>query len=462
MSGADRGTRAGAVGDSPEGRSLDRRILRLAIPNLTASLSVPLLGVADTAMIGHLPEVAYLGAVAAASAIFDLVFWGIGFLRMGTTSLVSQFYGAGRPDRCFHALLRSLMLAVGFGLAILVCRELVAEWGFRLIGGSPDVREWGTRYFEIRVYTVPLMLMVLGLNGFFLGTANAVAPMCVALVANLVNVVADYALIFGGFGFPAMGVVGAAWATVVASVIAICTALGFLLRQYRSYFNRNLSGLMTWSRWRLMFRTNVHLFVRTLCLLSAQFAMLGMVSRLGEVPLAANAIVWQLWTVVSFAVDGFAYAAETLVGNSLGRNYFDDSRQVANRILLWGIGIGCLFLVGFVFLLRPVASLMTEHVSVIETVAALTLLVALPQPLNAAVYVFDGIFIGANDTAYLLGAMLASALCFFVPAALLFVAWLELGIVGAWLAYNCLMVGRFATLYPRLRGDCWQRSIAMH
>ena len=119
-------------------------------------------------------------------------------------------------------------------------------------------------------------------------------------------------------------------------------------------------------------------------------------------------------------------------------------------------------MVGFAFLLRPAASLMTEHLAVIDTVAALTLLVALPQPLNAAVYVFDGIFIGANDTAYLLGAMLASALCFFAPAALLLVAWLELGVVGAWLAYNCLMVGRFATLYPRLRGERWQRSIAMH
>ena len=455
----------GAGGRNDASVGLNRRILALAIPNLMASVSAPLLGLADTAMIGHLPEVAYMGAVAVASAIFDVMFWGIGFLRMGTTSLVSQYFGAGRLDRCFLTLLRSLILAALFGIPLLLGREWIGEWGFRLLGSGSEVREWGLRYFEIRIYTMPLVLMVLSLNGFFLGTANAVAPMCVAVTANLVNLAADYVLIFGGMGFPAMGVVGAAWATVVANVAAIALALAFLISRYRRQFavvfSDGLENLFERAQWRLLFRTNVHLLGRTLCLLFAQFLMLGMVARMGDIPLAANAVVWQIWALVSFGVDGFAFSAETLVGNSLGRADYAGARQVGRRILLWGCGIGVLFMVGFWTLFRPIAGVMTEHLAVVDMVASLTLLIALPQPLNAAVYVFDGIFIGANDTAYLLRAMALSSFAFFLPAALIAVVWLELGIVGAWVAYDVLMFGRFATLYPRYRGNRWQRSIAI-
>ena len=201
--------------------SLNRQVLRLAIPNLLASISVPLIGIADTAMIGHLPEVAYLGAVATASTIFDVMFWSAGFLRMGTTSLVAQYFGAGDRRSCIHTLYRALFIALILALVLFLLRDLIAWAGFRLAGGSPEIQEWGKRYFEVRIYAVPLVMALLALNGFFLGMGNAMVPMYITLVANLVNIGADYALIFGRWGAPEMGVVGAAWAAVLANVAAL-------------------------------------------------------------------------------------------------------------------------------------------------------------------------------------------------------------------------------------------------
>ena len=437
---------------------LDRRILRLAIPNLLAAISTPLIGIADTAMIGHLPEVAFLGAVATASVIFDVLFWSAGFLRMGTTSLVAQYFGARDYRACIETLYRSLLIALILGGVMLVGRELIAGAGFRLAGGSPEVQLWGRRYFDVRIYAAPLVLATITLNGFFLGTANALAPMWVTMVANVVNIGADYALIFGKFGAPRMGVVGAAWAAVLGNAAALLVGVLILLWKYRSFLREKIGTLLDRAQLELIFRTNFNLFGRTLCLLFAQFSMLGIASRLGEIPLAANAIVWQVWSLVSFGVDGFAHAAEILVGNCLGARDFSGARKTARRIILWGTGIGAGFSLVFLFGLEPLARGFTEHEEVVRVIVSLTLLIAPIQPLNAVVFVFDGIFIGANDMGYLFRAMAIAAFGLFLPLALICVYGLGWGLQGAWLAYDGLMLGRFLTLLPRYRGKTWLRT----
>ena len=438
-------------------KGLDKRILRLAVPNILASLSVPLIGIADTAMIGHLPQVAFLGAVAAASVIFDVVFWGAGFLRMGTTALVAQYWGAGLRREGVETLYRALALALMLALVILLARSFIGWAGFALLGGGEEIQFWGRRYFEVRILGVPLVLAMLALNGFFLGTGNVVAPLAATIVANAVNLGADYALIFGRWGCPALGVEGAAWAAVLGNSAALVVASVFLWRGYRGHLIRP-GGLFKRAQLGLIFRTNSRLFGRTLFLLAAQFGLVGMVARLGEAPLAAHAVIWQVWALVSFGVDGFAYAAETLVGQSLGGRDFSGARQVAARILQWGLAIGLVFALVYGLALEVIAGQFTRHREVVEAVGLVTWIVAPMQPLNAVVFVLDGIFIGANDLGYLCLAMAAALLLFFVPLALVLVYWMDGGIQGAWLAYSGLMVGRFATLWPRYRGTAWQRT----
>ncbi len=437
---------------------LDRRIVRLAVPSVLAALSAPLIGIADTAMIGHLPEVAFLGAVSTASVLFSILYWSTGFLRMGTTSMVSHFYGAADVRSCTHILYRSLLIALALAGAMVLLGEKAAPLGFRLAGGSEDVQLWGMRYFSVRLWEAPLVLAVLTLNGFFLGTANAMAPMVITFTANIVNVGADYALIYGHWGLPEMGVVGAAWASVLGNLAALIVGAFLFATRYVDYWRQPLQGLLNRAKFALIFRTNAHLFGRTLCLQFAQFSMLAIASRLGDVPLAANAVVWQLWGLSSFAVDGFAHAAETLVGNLLGKRRFAEARQMAGRIIAWGIGVGALFGACFLIALEPLAGAFTEHAEIVAAVAQLRWVVAVIQPLNAVVFVLDGIFIGAGDMGYLFAAMAAASFVFFTPLALFFVYYLGWEMQGAWLAYNGLMVGRFATLWPRYCGDHWLKT----
>lgn len=438
--------------------ALDRRILRLAVPNVLSAISVPLMGAADTAMIGRLPEVAYMGAVSTATLLFGFLFWSTAFLRMGTTSVVAQYFGAGDRRACAHMLYRSLAFALVVGGGMVLAAPWVGRWGFALAGGSEAVQHWGLAYFGIRCWEAPLVLALFCLNGFFLGTANAWAPMTVTIIANAVNVAADYALIFGRWGLPEMGVEGAAWASVIGNATALAVGLGLLAWRYGPYLRQPLAGFWEMAPLRLVWRTNLHLFGRTLCLQFAQFFMLGIVSRLGEVPLAANAVIWQLWGLSSFGIDGMAHAAETLVGNELGARRFAQARRMAGRIIGWGLGLGGVFAALYLVALEPLAWLFTEHEAVVATVVSLRLLIALVQPLNAVVFVYDGIFIGANDMRYLFAAMAVASFGFYLPLVLGLVLWWEGGMVGAWLAYNGLMVGRFATLWPRYRSDRWLRT----
>jgi len=187
-------------------------------------------------------------------------------------------------------------------------------------------------------------------------------------------------------------------------------------------------------------------------------SMLGLVSRMGEVPLAAHAVTWQIWSLVSYGVDGFAHAAETLVGNRLGAQDYAAARRLAWRILQLGVAIGVVFLVVYALALEWIGGLFTEHAEVVGALLPLGWVIALVQPLNAAVFIFDGIFIGANDVGYLFRAMAIAAFAGYAPATLLFVPWLGWGLAGAWLAYDALMVGRFLTLGYRYRGNAWLRT----
>ncbi len=447
--------------DSPaagtDGR-INRRILRLAVPSTIATLSVPLIGIVDTALVGHLPEVSYLGAVAVASVVFDVLYWGFGFLRMGTTSIVAQYWGAGHRRACAEVFYQSCLIGLIAGVLFVLFRSVIADAGFNLVGGTDEVRLWGLRYFAVRIYGAPMVLVGFVLTGFFRGVADAVSPMWMTIVANVVNVVADYGLIYGRLGMPEMGVVGAAWASVLAAFCSLLYGILVLALKHRSLLSGISAGLFDGRKLRRLLATNANLFGRTTCLLFAQFFMLSTVARMGEVPLAANAVVWQVWSLVSHFVDGLAHAAETLVGNALGARRFDGARRVAARCLWWGaalgLAFGCLYLLG----LASIARLFTDHAPVAAAVVSLTLWIALIQPLNAAVFIWDGVFIGANDTGYLFAAMAVAALGVYLPATLVLVHVCGLGLQGAWMGYNGLMVGRFLTLGIRYRGDRWMRT----
>ena len=445
-------------GDEAPPGSLNRRIFRLGVPSMVASVSVPLIGIADTAFVGHLPEVAYLGAVSVGSVILDVLYWGLGFLRMGTTALTAQYFGAGQRRDCTGVLLLAGLIALGAGLALVVFRGPLSDVGFALAGGSEDVQLWGRRYLEVRILAAPMILLTFVMTGFFRGVADAISPMWLTIVVNVVNVGADYVLIYGAFGAPALGVVGAAWASVLAAGVGVAYGGVGLGWRHRRFLAERPARLFDAAKMRLLGVTNFHLFGRTACLLFAQFFMLSQVAQMGEVALAANAVLMQLWSLVSYFVDGLAHSAETLVGNALGARDFSGARQVARRCLWWGVGVSCLYTVAYMVGIAWIAQGFTNHDAVRLLVIGTVFWVSAILPINGAVFIWDGVFIGANDTRFLFGAMAVASFGIFLPVFLLFVHGLDLGLQGAWMGLNALMLGRFVTLYYRYRGDGWLRT----
>lgn len=438
-------------------QQLNREILRLAVPSFLATITIPLVGLVDTALIGHLGPVAFIGAVSIGSMVFDALYWVFAFLRAGTTAIVAQAYGAGDDARAGRTLWQSVLAALVLGALIVALRQPIADLGLRLAGGTHEVQDAARAYIGVRILAAPAVLMTYALFGFFRGMKDAVTPLVVTLVVNLVNVAGDVVLIHGLWGFPRLEVPGAAWASVVGAAAGLTVAVGVLLVRYAHPVRVGWSGLdvLHPSRVRKLLVTHTHLFNRTLLLVGAYFVMVALAARMGDVPLAANAVLLQLWYLAAYSIDGVAIACETLIGNALGAGDAQITRALMRRATVWGIGLSTVFSLAYAFGMRDIASLFTADAQVIEHVAALTWLMVVLQPINAVAFVFDGVFIGANDTGYLSLQIALSCLGVFVPVTLLLTQRWDLGLTGLWIAMALFSIARAALLLARAGRRSW-------
>jgi MATE family multidrug resistance protein len=448
---------AKAVQTRPPSSQLDREILRLAIPSFLATITVPLVGLVDTALVGHLGPVAYIGAVSIGAMVFDALYWVFAFLRAGTTAIVAQAYGAGDDARAGRTLWQSVLVALFLGALIVVLRDPITDVGLRLAGGTADVQDAARAYIRVRILGAPAVLMTFALFGFFRGMKDAVTPLVVTLVVNFINVAGDAVLIHGLWGFPRLEVPGAAWASVVGAASGLTVALFVLGARYARPVRVGWSGLdvLHPTRVRKLLVTHTHLFNRTLLLVGAYFVMVALAARMGDVPLAANAVLLQLWYLAAYSIDGVAIACETLIGNALGAGDARITRALMHRSTLWGTALSAVFSLAYALGMHDIASLFTLDARVVEQVVALTWLMALLQPINAVAFVFDGVFIGANDTGYLAVQIAVSCLGVFVPVTLLLTQWWDLGLTGLWIAMALFSTARAALLLLRAGRGSW-------
>ncbi|NBB76951.1 MAG: MATE family efflux transporter, partial [Bacteroidetes bacterium] len=287
---------------------MNRKILHLAIPNIISNLSVPLLGAVDTALVGHLDEVYYLGALAVGSVIFNFIFWGFGFLRMGTTGLTAQEFGRKNRTGMMMILARVQLLALAIGVLILLLQAPIAKLSLLLIDSSPEVADYTRVYYDIRIYTAPAVLALYGVNGWFLGMQNAKYPMIITIVMNLLNILFNVMFIYV-FG---MHVDGVALGTLVSTYLALILAVLLFTKRYREFLNHFMaSALWHLEELKNYFSVNRDIFIRTLCLIFTFSFFTAVSARQGDVILAANSVLLQYWFIVSYGIDGFAYAAES-------------------------------------------------------------------------------------------------------------------------------------------------------
>ncbi|MGC8866569.1 MAG: MATE family efflux transporter [Bacteroidales bacterium] len=391
---------------------IDRLIFALAWPNIISNLSVPLLGIADMAMMGHMPSPVYIGAVALGSVIFNFIYSGLSFLRMGTTGMTALRFGATDEEGIVGVLRTSLLTAFALGLALILASPLISQIGFSLLGGTPQTRQLALSYFNIRIMAAPAVMLQYVVQGWFIGMQNARFPMYVALIENVLNILLNlfFVLVLG------MGSDGVALGTVIARYAGLAAAFFFL----KSSFPQYLQSLFT-SRSRSkgiplasFFTLNLNLFVRTLLLIFVLSTFTAWSARQGELILAANSLLLQFFYFFSYFTDGFAHAAESLTGRFKGGTLILRLRIFVSRIMTMGALLALAFTLIYwaaaPFLLR----LLTSQAQVYQ-VACLYLPYIWAVPLvSFAAFIWDGIYIGATAARTLRNVMIPASIGFLI------------------------------------------------
>ncbi len=320
-------------------KRMNRDILRLAIPNIVSNITVPLMGIVSTAIAGHWGEdsAATIGALAIGVSIFNFIYWNCSFVRMGTSGLTAQAFGAGNFAECTNMLARALSVAAVMGVVMLVLQYPLGELALWAMNGGEMTRE----YFYTRIWAVPAGILLFGFNGWFTGMQNALFPMITAVTVNVIHLGCS---LFFAFGLD-LGIVGIAYASVVAQWCGVALATGLLLVRYRSMLTAiRRAEVLDMEPLRRFFRINRDIILRTLCIVAVYTFFTGASARMeNHTLLAVNALLLELFTLFSYMNDGFAYAAEALTGRFIGARDRVSLRGSMHRCLLWGTVIAALF-----------------------------------------------------------------------------------------------------------------------
>lgn len=416
--------------------STDRQILHIALPSIVSNITVPLLGLVDVAIVGHLGSAAYIGAITVGGMLFNMAYWLFAFLRMGTSGLTAQAYGRGDRAETVRVLVRALGVALAIGVALVALSRPVADVAFRLIPCSPEVEASARVYFALLVWGAPAVLGLYGFAGWFVGMQNARFPMSVAITQNVVNIVASAALVFG-LGWQVEGV---AAGTLIAQYAGLLMAVAGWWRGYRADARgvslRPVTDRAALSRF---FAVNRDIFLRTLCLIAVTVCFTSSGAAAGDTVLAANALLMQLFMLFSYVMDGFAYAGEALAGRYVGAADAAGFRRTVRRLFGWGLVLAVAFTLAYGAGGRTFLSLLTSETSVVDmAMAYLPWAVAVPLTSFAA-FLFDGIFIGATATGRMLLAMAVASSVFFISYYLLTDT---LGNHALWLAFLAYLGAR--------------------
>lgn len=426
---------------------MNKEILRLAIPNIISNVSVPLLSTVDTALMGHLSEI-HLGAVGLGGMIFNLLYWNFGFLRMGTTGMTAQAFGAGQQQEIAALLSRSLIAAWMIALLILLLQSPFQSLGLWFFQVDDTQAGMVNTYFNIRIWAAPATLASYVVFGWFFGMQNAVYPLILTIAANLINIVLSFLLV----RYYDLGIAGAAWGTVIAQYSGLILALLLLRLRYRLYlreFGRHL--LSNAGDLAKFFTVNRDLFIRTLSLTLAFAFFYRQSSLAGAMILAVNVILLQLINWMSYGIDGFAYAAESLVGKYKGRQNPEQGNKAIRLVMLWGLGLAIFYSLVYAFWSVPVFRIFTNQREVIEAGKPYLWYMAAFPLAGFLCYIWDGIYIGLTATVTMRNAMLFSLALYIMTYYLLRPYW---PVHGLWTALLLFLVirGLIQSLYFRKYG----------
>ena len=428
--------------------SLNREIVRLAVPSILANITIPLVGIVDTAIVGHLSDAAAIGGIAIGTMLFDLLYWNFGFLRIGTSGLAAQAYGAGRKDECRKILVQSLTLALLATLFVWAIQWFFVNAVLAVVPCSAEAASIAREYFFVRIWAAPATMMLFTFKGWFIGMQDTKSPMSTDILVNAVNMLASYYLaVHAGYG-----VVGVAYGTLLAQYSGLFLAVAIMVLKYGIIHigTREILAAMKWPELKRMMSLNGNLFIRSLCFMVVYVGYTSLASRYGDEELAVSSILMKFFMFFSYFVDGFAYAGEALVGKEFGRSRADalndkmsatgSLNDVVRLLFNWSIGVGLLFTAVYAVWGDVFVATMTSDSGVLTAAEPyMGWLIAMPI-VSALAFMWDGVYVGATAGVQIRNAMIWAALAFVTGYVVTF----------TWLGPQALYIAYFAHLIARV------------
>lgn len=408
---------------------MDKKIFRLALPNIITNITVPLLGMIDIAIAGRLGSAIYIGAIALGANIFNMIYWNFGFLRMSSSGFASQALGARNFPEVMNALIRSLAIGLGVGVLIILLQYPVGLLAATFIQSGPESTEHVMTYFHIVVWGAPAVLGMYAFKGWFIGMQNARIPMVIAITNNVLNILLSVIFVFG----IGMKIEGIALGTTLSQIFSFMLAAGFWWKYYRR-LRKYIRKETIWNRVaiREYFRVNSDIFVRTFLLTLVTTFFTFASSGMGETVLAVNALLMQFFMLFSYFMDGFAYAGEALTGRFYGAKNHEYLQWMIRRIFFWGLVVSLLAVVVYMLFPDPILHIMTNDLQLIAQTKDFMFWTVLIPVVGFAAFLWDGIFIGATASAQMRNAMILSSAVFFVSYFITTPVW---GNNGLWLSF---------------------------
>ena len=422
-------------------------ILKLALPNIVTNITVPLLGMVDIAIVGHIGNETYIGAIAIGTMIFDMIYWNFGFLRMGTSGFTAKAYGANNMHEAVKILIRGVSLALIIAAILLVLQYPIAQLAKLFVKGSNEMISLALQYFYIRIWASPATLGLYAIKGWYIGMQNSKLPMWIAIVLNLLNII--FSLIFV-FVFK-MNIAGVAWGTVLAQYGGLTIAIVFLFTKY-GYLRHfvDFKNSLRISDLKQFFKVNTDIFLRSLCMIAVFTFIPAISSTMGDRILAANTLLMQLFTLFSYMMDGFAYAGESLTGRFIGAKNLPLLKKSIKSLFYWGSGLTLTFTMLYIFWGRGILSILTNNKDVIDTAMNYITWTVLVPVCGFAAFLFDGIYVGATASKSMRNAI-------FVATAMFFTIYYSIRTImgnnGLWIAFLVFLILRSLLMALTLKKD---------
>jgi len=420
----------------------DKDILRIAIPAIVANITVPLLGLVDVTIAGHIGDEHYIGAIAIGSMVFNVVYWVLGFLRMGTSGLTAQADGRGDRASVAASLWRSLMIGELMGCVIVAMQHPFLVLAMKIMSPPEGVEALVRTYYNICVWGTPAMLGLYSVTGWLIGLRDTRVPMIVAIAQNVVNIAVSVWLV----AVCGWGIEGVATGTLVAQWAGFIMALACIFFFHSQHLRGVTARMITdWAELRHFLGVNVFIFLRTLCLVSVNLFFVAYGSRQGAMLLAVNTLLMQFFTIYSYVMDGFAYAGEALCGYAAGKATSEGESgrllltSTVKRLFMWGILMAAVFTVAYAYGGNSILSLLTSQRDVVEAARPYFAYAVLIPAVGMAAFVWDGVFIGLTASR---GMLLSCAIATAAFWATLYFLRPSMANHALWIAYLMFLLSR--------------------